>query len=555
MSDFDSASLLMVMARFSMFHNGDPASYDIIMKVAGIRNDLSHMGLKDDMNLVDHTVKQYFQNIADFVTCLEGLHPNHFTSAQDVRDRLKEIQSEPITAKMKKDMYLELRQELQSVHQLTTELRRDVQSANQATSWLCRDVQSANQATSELRRDVQSANQATSELRHDVQSVKEATTELRHDVHQATTELRHDVHQETTELRHDMHQATTKLRHDLQSVHQSTNDLTRKVDNLQVVTSDLVSKTVIENESKTEEAPDEILMECQEQLRAYYINSLCKIPLFPGDFDSCVDLQDIYTKVSIEIKLPKPCRPVKMPLSSYDEMFTRRTREGYVYTKLLLSAPAGLGKTTLTAKIAYDWATQLEGSPLRDITLLFVINMRWIDHTSNLESIILNQILPRDTTITPDQVRSMIERYGDRVIVILDAVDESDRGLFNQVESYGNIVELLKGRVMSPCRVLVTTRPWRIAEITRMCKTFTQLELIGFNKEDVREYVRKFFHQKKNLGDSLIAHLDQNPLVDEIASKPLMALLVCIYWHLLFDAIINIMYHPSMANCRNNKNV
>ncbi|XP_072022700.1 uncharacterized protein [Amphiura filiformis] len=102
MSDFDSASLLMVMARFSMFHNGDPASYDIIMKVAGIRNDLSHMGLKDDMHLVDHTVKQYFQNIADFVTCLEGLHPNHFTSAQDVRDRLKEIQSEPITAKMKK---------------------------------------------------------------------------------------------------------------------------------------------------------------------------------------------------------------------------------------------------------------------------------------------------------------------------------------------------------------------------------------------------------------------------------------------------------------------
>ncbi|XP_072048274.1 uncharacterized protein [Amphiura filiformis] len=63
MSDFDSASLLMIMAKFAGFHNGTKASYDTIMKVAGIRNELSHMTLQEDMQIDDQKVKQYFQEI------------------------------------------------------------------------------------------------------------------------------------------------------------------------------------------------------------------------------------------------------------------------------------------------------------------------------------------------------------------------------------------------------------------------------------------------------------------------------------------------------------
>ena len=296
---------------------------------------------------------------------------------------------------------------------------------------------------------------------------------------------------------------------------------------------------------------DDILKRCQEELRRYYLDDLCKIPLFPGDYDSCVDLKDIYTKLSFQINLPTPCKPVKMPLTSYTEMFTRKSIEGRLYTRFLLSAPAGLGKTTLTAKIAYDWATKAE-RVLKDIALLFVINMRSVDRTSNLEDVILSQIFPKDTTVTPSQIQSLIQRYSKSTIVILDAVDESDRKLYDPLNR-GTIVELLRGEILLSCKLLATTRPWRISEITKRCQNFAHVEICGFNKDDIREYINKFFSNDKDLRDSLIKHAKQNRLIDDIAYIPLMSLLICVYWKevkeesiphrvgQLYDAIINIM--------------
>ena len=62
-------------------------------QVGGIRNELSHMGLKEDMRLSDQKVKEYFQDIDDFLTCLENLHPQHFSSAKDVRAKLNDVRN------------------------------------------------------------------------------------------------------------------------------------------------------------------------------------------------------------------------------------------------------------------------------------------------------------------------------------------------------------------------------------------------------------------------------------------------------------------------------
>ena len=244
-----------------------------------------------------------------------------------------------------------------------------------------------------------------------------------------------------------------------------------------------------------------------------------------------------------------------MPLTSYTEMFTRKSREGRTFTKILVSAPAGLGKTTFVAKIAYDWATGVEGSPLKDISLLFVLNMRHISHTTDLEDAINAQIFPEDTQISRRELERLIKRYERSTTVILDAVDESVRHLYSHPDNCGTIVKLLQGKRFLSCRLLVTTRPWRISEITRECNVFAHFEIIGFNHDDINEYLNKYFDQDVGLKNSLIKYMKQNPLIAEIVSVPLMALLVCVYWKeieekkfpnrigQLYSAIINIMHH------------
>ncbi|XP_072045223.1 uncharacterized protein [Amphiura filiformis] len=298
---------------------------------------------------------------------------------------------------------------------------------------------------------------------------------------------------------------------------------------------------------------DSILLRCREELKAHYMNSLCKIPLFPGDMSKCVDLKDIYTKVSIVMDLPKPCSSIRIPLKSHEEIFTRKTDDGQFYTRLLLAGPAGYGKTTTTAKIAYDWAKSRDLF-LSDIGLLFVVNMRWVEHTSNLEDVILSQMLPDDTEMTKELLRSKIKELRDRVIIIVDAVDESDRELFNHPKSSGSIVKLLTGKTFVLCRLVVTTRPWRVVEIVKACKAFTRLDLSGFSKEDVQTYIRQFFRDDEELRESLLEYMSQNALVADVSRVPLMALLVSTYWRKsraaeipnrighLYDAILNIMY-------------
>ena len=211
-------------------------------------------------------------------------------------------------------------------------------------------------------------------------------------------------------------------------------------------------------------------------------------------------------------------------------MFTRKTDEGQVYTKLLIAAPAGFGKTTTMAKIAYDWASEAKNSPIADICLLFVINMRWVDHTSNLEDVILAQLFPNDTNINAKQLLTCVAELGSMVAIILDAADESDRHLLDHPESSGSIVKLLTGRILVSCRLIVTTRPWRVSEIVNACKTFTRLDLGGFSREDVKTYIRQFFNDEEELGESLLKYMEQNAVIADVSSVPLMTLLVCMYW-------------------------
>lgn len=277
--------------------------------------------------------------------------------------------------------------------------------------------------------------------------------------------------------------------------------------------------------------------------------------MYPGDNETCVDLDDIYTRVSIVLELSQPGQSIKMPLKSHNEIFTRRSTGLDVITRILISGEAGVGKSMLTAKLAHDWAKRDTdtNTPLADIHLLFVLNMRWIQRSSNIEEVILAQLLPDDTSITEKDLSNMMRHLGSGVTLILDAIDETDREFFTDPKQSGNIVRALMGKNLLTTRIIVTTRPWRVGEIVQYNKTLTKFELHGFAKEDIAYYVRHFFSREQQLGEKLIHYMEENAIVTVVAAVPLMALLFCLYWKetggkgipnrigLLYDSILHIM--------------
>eukprot|EP00057_Strongylocentrotus_purpuratus_P005232 XP_003730493.1 PREDICTED: protein sidekick-2 [Strongylocentrotus purpuratus] len=93
---------------------------------------------------------------------------------------------------------------------------------------------------------------------------------------------------------------------------------------------------------------------------------------------------------------------------------------GRLPARILISAPAGRGKTTAVAKIAYDWANRERGSVLEHLPLLFVVKFRNTSQLTSIGEAIKSQLLSDVDELTPEDgqlVLSASFRLNDRYVL------------------------------------------------------------------------------------------------------------------------------------------
>ncbi|XP_072024827.1 NLR family CARD domain-containing protein 4-like [Amphiura filiformis] len=332
---------------------------------------------------------------------------------------------------------------------------------------------------------------------------------------------------------------------------------------------ELIEEKLKEQESNTKDIqgvnlpPSLDVKVCKRQLKEHYLQSLCKIPKYPGDSETCLDMDEIYTNLSILYEMAKPCAPIKIPLNSHHDIFIRQVN-GMLPKRMLVLGRGGSGKSTLLAKIAYDWAMENADSPLKDLPLLFVLNMRWMQYTSSLEEAILHQLLPRDTELSKESIRYFLEQNPDRFMILLDSYDEFSRGeiLGSNETDGGNVVDTLANEYLTSCRVLVSSRHWRASDFSSLNKVYTKIDVEGFSEKRVREYIMKTFQESPGSGERLCDYIKNNNLF-QIVSIPLMAQLFCLFWkeaneedvpdkiNDLYTAIFRILYNHFLAKHKN----
>eukprot|EP00057_Strongylocentrotus_purpuratus_P016535 XP_011671009.1 PREDICTED: G-protein coupled receptor 126 [Strongylocentrotus purpuratus] len=88
---------------------------------------------------------------------------------------------------------------------------------------------------------------------------------------------------------------------------------------------------------------------------------------------------------------------------SVAEIFSTKVN-GSLPARILISAPAGRGKTTAVAKIAYDWVYREKGSALEHLPLLFVVKFRNTSQRTSIGEAIQSQLLSDVDDLTPEDV-------------------------------------------------------------------------------------------------------------------------------------------------------
>ena len=190
---------------------------------------------------------------------------------------------------------------------------------------------------------------------------------------------------------------------------------------------------------------------------------------------------------------------------------------------VLIEGDPGMGKSTYCQKLAYDWATkQKELDPsFPDINVLLLLKCHEVK--SSIWKAIDDQILPAEID---DQARECFFKFvrenQSKVLLVLDGLDEMDSTEMKR------IYDLVEGKELSGCHVILTSRHEIGRKLRRYCDTLW--EIVGFTEEDANSFVRTYFKNinREDLLENLLEKIRYSHELRNLSKNPLNVTLLCV---------------------------
>ncbi|XP_071806697.1 NLR family CARD domain-containing protein 4-like [Asterias amurensis] len=260
---------------------------------------------------------------------------------------------------------------------------------------------------------------------------------------------------------------------------------------------------------------------CREAIATYYRKTGSYVKLIPWEDDDTKHIRDIFTELTLEKSGKK--------LESYKDIFLQKTRDGDCINQAVLNGLAGRGKSTLIDKMAYDWAC---GEALQQFELVFVIRMSAVEQSTELVDSIFDQLLSGVTSVDKNSLSSFISHNQEKVLFLFDGFDELKTRALDKA-LFGSILKILNRKKDRECFVVVTTRPSHYDKlVTRSLiqEPFTQVKVEGFDSEDIKKYVKRFYSDEHDKAEGLIRRIKSSNALSDLAKSPMLLLLMCILW-------------------------
>ena len=188
--------------------------------------------------------------------------------------------------------------------------------------------------------------------------------------------------------------------------------------------------------------------------------------------------------------------------------------------KVLIEGQPGVGKTTYCNKIAYDWAKNCKADDsFPDVQVLLLLKCK--DINSELREAIDDQLLPKDMKKEErEKFFTFVWEHQSKVLLVLDGLDELPT---HKLPVYK---EIIQGRRLSKCYLVVTARHEAGIKVRECCDTLLEVE--GFTENDAEDFIQKYFKTQRHLAQKLLNKLRTDASLSEITANPLNTALLCL---------------------------
>ena len=207
----------------------------------------------------------------------------------------------------------------------------------------------------------------------------------------------------------------------------------------------------------------------------------------------------------------------------YDAAFTNLESA----TRLLIEGRPGSGKTTLVHRLSKDWARGNPKLNLKNIKLLFLVHLRVFFNDANITLRDILKLYYSEESKIDTIIHEAEANSGEGLNFILDGLDEY------RPESMKNtfIFKLIKRLVLPKAIVITASRPAASAEFRNTADK--KIEVIGFLKEQIHEYIAKYPFTVPDKGMELHKHLEQHPIIHRMCYLPIHAAMVCYLFNIM----------------------
>ncbi len=189
---------------------------------------------------------------------------------------------------------------------------------------------------------------------------------------------------------------------------------------------------------------------------------------------------------------------------------------------ILIKGNPGIGKTTLSRKIVYDWANDKwdQDSELKSILLFFLVTLKYIDRNQTIEEMIKKQheCLVLNGEISAQILKEILEKCGKQCLVILEGYDEIPEN-FNK-----NLQEAIENKAYRDCHFILTSRPNAVESLEGYMSSIASIE--GFSKANTRKYIEKVIEDETKWEAAF--RYTENSAIEEMWRYPILVLFLCL---------------------------
>ena len=216
-----------------------------------------------------------------------------------------------------------------------------------------------------------------------------------------------------------------------------------------------------------------------------------KIEPFPWLNDYFIGMDELYTELTLEKVERKLLGEETWTLQTYEDMFNCNKSQ-YKNRKVLIKADPGMGKTTLGKKVTRDWAKGL----FKKFSIVFFVALKFVKPGDPIEAVIIQQNPELEgLQISQQKLKELLNRYRNRILIMLDGLDEHSLG---QNE---DVLKMIKNQKLLDCGIVVSSRPHTVNEVKQHFPTIIRVD--GFTEKEASKFVSKFFADESKIAQIL----------------------------------------------------